>query len=255
MAGAFGNEVGVSRSQVSLRSAEDANRWLEILSESPEGPSTVCGLHVSGAESFLSLSTWPKLKNLHHLELRGIDFRDLREPLTTFFDAYGSSIDGLVLEGLRLQEADELFTFIAPFKNLISLVIHDVELGDRELLDDDEAESGPESGSEDETHERTMRPGNCCSIADAGLTSHPADDGDMYLPTLKHLSLRGCSSTIAKRLARVPPNLNLSRLEISWEDEHLLPLNEIIEACAPSLLELSISGVFHTGRGYMSKYQ
>jgi len=228
---------------------------LEILSESPEGPSTVCGLHVFGAESFLSLSTWPKLKNLHHLELRGIDFRDLREPLTTFFDAYCSAIDELVLEGLRFQEADELFMLIAPFKDLTSLVIHDVEWGDKKLLDDDEAESGSEFGSEDETHKRTMQPGDCCSIANAGLTSHPVDDTDIDLPTLKHLSLRGCSSTIAKRLARVPTNLNLSRLEISWEDEHLLPLSEMIEACAPSLSELSISGVFHTGKGYRSKYR
>lgn len=149
MAGALSSGVGVSRSQVSLRSAEDANRWLEILSESPEGPSTVCGLHVFGAESFLSLSTWPNLKNLHHLELRGVDFRDLHERLTTFFDTYSSSIDELVLEGLRFQEANELFTLIAPFKNLISLVIHDVEWGDGEFLNDDEAESGSESGSED----------------------------------------------------------------------------------------------------------
>ena len=250
MTGVLSNEVRISRSQVSLRSAEDANRWLEILSESPEGPSTVCGLHVFGAESFLSLSTWPNLRNLHHLELRSIDFRDLHERLGTFFDAYSSSIGELVLEGLRFQEADELFTLITPFKNLTSLVIHDVEWGDEEFLDDDEAESGSESGSENEAHKRTMRPGDCCSITNAGLPSHPVDGADVGLPTLKHLSLRGCSSTIAKRLARVPSNLNLSRLEISWEDEHLLPLSEMIEACAPSLLELSISGVFHTGRCY-----
>ena len=255
MTGALSGEVGASRSQVSLRSMEDANRWLEILSESPEGPSTVYGLHVFGAESFPSLSTWPKLKNLHHLELRGIDFRDLHEPLTTF-DVYSSSVDELVLEGLRFQEADELFTLIAPFKDLTSLVIHDVEWGDEEFLDDDGAESGSEpSRSEDKTHKRAMRPGDCCSIASAGSTPHPVDDADIELPTLMHLSLRGCSSTIAKRLARVPPNFNLSRLEISWEDEHLLPLNKMIEACAPSLLELSISGVFHTGRGYRSKCQ
>jgi len=251
MTAALSNEVGVSRSQISLRSVEDANRWLEILSESPEGPSTVCGLHVSGAESFPSLLTWPELKNLHYLELRGIDFRDPHEPLAPFLDAYSSSINELALEGLRFQEVDELFALIAAFKNLTSLVIHDVEWGDMDLLDDDdEVESGPESMPKDETHEHNRRPGDCCSIANAGLTPCPVADTGIDLPTLKHLSLRGCSSTISKRLARMPSNLHLSRLEISWEDEHLLPLSEMIEACAPSLLELSISGVFHTGGCY-----
>jgi len=205
---------------------------------------------VSGAESFPSLSTWPELENLHHLELRGIDFRDLHEPLAPFFDAYGSSINELVLEGLRFQEADGVFALIAPFKNLTSLVIHDVEWGDTELLDDDEMDSGSESKSEDETHKHTMRPGDCCSAANTGLTPHLVDATDIDLPKLKHLSLRGCSSTIATRLVEVPANLRLSRLEISWEDEHLLPLSKMIEACAPSLLELSISGVFNTGGRY-----
>lgn len=253
MAGALSSAVGVSRSQISLRSAEDASRWLEILSESPEGPSTVCGLHISGVEPFPSLLAWPKLENLHHLELRGIDFRDSHEPLSPFLDAYSSSIDGLVLEGLRFQEADELFTLITPFKNLTSLVIHDVEWGNEELLDDDEddeTESGSESKSEDETKKHTMRPGDCCSIVSVELALNPVD---MDLPALKHLSLRGCSSAIAIRLARMPSNFGLSRLEIAWEDEHLLPLGELIEACSPSLSELSISGVFHTGRCYRLK--
>ena len=208
----------------------------------------MCGLHVSGAESFPSLSTWPELENLHHLQLRGIDFRDLHESLTTFFDAYGSSIDELVLERLRFQEADGLFALISPFKNLTSLVIHDVEWGDKEFLDDDQSESGSEPNPEDVTYQHTMRPGDCCSAANIGLTPQPVEGPGVDLPTLRHLSLRGCSSAIAKRLAGVPSNLHLSRLEVSWEDEHLFPLSEMIEACAPSLLELSISGVFHTGR-------
>ena len=251
MAGAPGNEVRVSRSQVTLRSAEDASRWLEILSENPEGPDTVYGLHVSGVESLSSLLAWPKLENLRHLELRGIDFRESQEPLTPFFDVYGLSIDELVLEGLRFQEVDELLVLISPFKNLTSLVIHDVEWGNEEFLDDDGAESSSESESEDETHKHTMQPGDCCSIANAG--SHPVGDTDIDLPTLKHLSLRGCCSGVARHLMRVSSGLGLSRLEISWEDEHLLPLGEMIEACAPSLSELSISGVFHTGRCYELK--
>ena len=253
MAATLRNGVGAPRSQISLRSVEDATRWLEILSESPEGPSTVCGLHIFGMESFSSLLTWPELENLHHLELRGIDFRDPHESLIPFFDAYNSSIDGLVLEGLRFQEVGELFGLITPFRNLTSLIIHDVEWGDEGLLDDDdddeeEAESGSEFKSEDEIHKHTVQPGDCCSIANPGL--HPTDGADIDLPKLKHLSLRGCSSTIAMHLARMPSNLRLSRLEVSWEDEHLLPLGEMIEACASSLLELSISGVFHAGRSY-----
>ena len=251
MPGALSNEVGVSRSQVTLRSVEDASRWLEILSENPEGPNTVYGLHVSGVESFSSLLTWPKLENLHHLELRGIDFRELHEPLTPFFDAYGSSIDELVLEGSRFQEVDELLVLLSPFKNLTSLVIHDVEWGSEEFLDDDRAESDSETESEDETHKHTMQPGDCCSVANAG--SYPTGDADIDLPTLKHLSLRGCCSAVARHLIKMPSKLGLSRLEISWEDEHLLPLGEMIEACAPSLSELSISGVFHTGRCYELK--
>ncbi|KAF9647174.1 hypothetical protein BDM02DRAFT_3117413 [Thelephora ganbajun] len=248
MTGVLRNQVGASRSQITLRSAEDASRWLGILSENPEGPGIVHGLHVSGVESFPSLLTWPKLESLHHLGLRGIDFRDPHEPLTPFLNAYSSSVDELVLEGLRFREAEELFALIIPFKNLNSLVIHDVEWGNGELLDDDEAGSGSESESEDETHKHTMQPGDCCSIAIAGL--HLVDDVGVDLPTLKHLSLRGCSSTITRCFARMPSKLCLSRLEISWEDEHLLPLGEMIEACAPSLSELSISGVSHTECDY-----
>jgi len=247
MAGDFSNEVGVSRSQISLRSVEDARRWLEILSKNPEGPNTVYGLHVSGVESFSSLLTWPRLENLHHLELRGIDFRDSGEPLTSFFDAYSSSLNELVLEGLRFQEVDDLLTLIAPFKNLTSLVIHDVEWGNEELLDD-EADSNSGSESEDETHKHTMQPGDCCSIENGGL--HPVERGDIDLPMLKHLSLRGCSSAVARHLTKMPSSLCLSRLEISWEGEHLVSVGEIVEACAPSLSELSISGVFNTGRCY-----
>lgn len=250
MTGALSNGVAVSRSQITLRSVEDANRWLEILSANPEGPNTVCGLHVSGVEPFSSLLTWPKLENLHHLELRSIDFRESHKH-TPFFEAYGSSIDELVLEGLRFQEMEELFALVASFKNLTSLVIHDVEWRDEELLDDSEEESGSESESEDETHKHTMQPGDCCSIANAGPYS--SDDADIDLSTLKHLSLRGCSSAVARHLTRTPSKLRLSRLEISWEDEHLLPLGEMIEACAQSLSELSISGVFHTGRVYGPK--
>lgn len=253
MTGALRNEVGAPQSQISLRSVEDASRWLEILSESPEGPSTVCGLHVSGVEPFPSLLTWPELQNLHHLELRGIDFRDPDKPLAPFFDTYSSSIDELVLEGLRFQEPGDLFGLIAPFKNLGSLVVHDMEWGNEEFLDEDEEESGSESKSEDETHKHTMQPGDCCSIANTGL--HHEDCGDIDLPTLKHLSLRGCPPAIAKQLTRMPSNLSLSRLEISWEDEHLLPLSEMIEACASSLIELSISGAFHTGKCYGLKLQ
>jgi len=241
MTGVLGQEVGVSRSQITLRSMQDASRWLGILLENPEGPNTVYGLHISGVGSLPSLLTWPRLDNLHHLELRGIDFRDSHKPLASFFDAYGSSIDELVLEGLRLREVEELFALIIPFKNLTSLVIHDAEWGSEEFLDDYETESDSES----ETHKHTTQPGDCCSIANAGL--YPVDDTGLDLPMLKHLSLRGCSSTIARHLARMPSKLRLSRLEISWEDEHLLPLGEMVEACAPSLSELSISGVFLTG--------
>jgi len=244
MTGTLGQEVGISRSQITLRSVEDANRWLEILLENPEGPNTVYGLHISGVGSFPSLLTWPRLDNLHHLELRGIDFRDSHKPLASFFDAYGSSIGELVLEGLRLHEMEELFALITPFKNLTSLVLHDVEWGNEEFLDDHETEPGLEF----ETRERTTQPGGCCSIADAGL--HPVDDTGLDLPMLKHLSLRGCSSTVARHLTRMPSKLRLSRLEISWEDEHLLPVGEMVEACAPSLSELSISGVFLTGGCY-----
>lgn len=242
MTAVLGDEVGVGpRSQISLRSVEDSTRWFEILSQDPEGSDTVFGLHVSGAGSFPSLLTWPKLKNLRHLELQGIDFRDSSQPITPF-NAYFSSIDELVLEGLRFEEVDGLFALISPFNNLVSLVIHDVEWGKDGLLDDDEAEPG----SEDETHRNTMQPSDCCSITNSG-SLHPVNDSGIDLPTLKHLSLRGCSSTIAKQLTQMPSKLHLSRLEISWEDEHLFPLSEMIEACAPSLSELSISGVFHTG--------
>jgi hypothetical protein len=234
----LGNEVGGPRSHISLRSVEDSTRWFEILSQNPEGSNTVFGLHISGVDSFPSLLTWPRLENLRHLELRGIDFRDSRQPLTTFFDAYISSIDGLVLEGLRFQEAEELFALITPFENLVSLIIHDVEWGKDEHLDEDETESGSESDSEDETHKHTTRPGDCCSIASAG-SPHSVDGSSINLPK--------CSSTIARHLTRMPSKLHLSRLEISWEDEHLLSLGEMIEACAPSLSELSISGVFQTG--------
>ena len=219
--------------------------------QNPEN--TVFGLHVSGVDSFPSLLTWPKLKNLRHLELRGIDFRDSHQPLTPFFDAYAPSIDELVLEGLRFQEADELFALMTPFKNLISLIIHDVEWGKDELLDD-EAGPGSESESEDETHKHTMRSGDCCSIANAG-SLYFAEDSGIDLPKLEHLSLRGCSSTIARQLTRMPSKLHLSRLEISWEDEHLCPLGEMIEACAPSLSELSISGVFHTGTCFWLEFR
>ena len=228
---------------------EDANRWLKILSENPEGPDTIYGLHVSGVGSFSTLSAWPKLENLHHLELRGIDFRESHEPITPFFNAYGLSVDELVLEGLRFQEVEELFALISLFKNLASLVIHDAEWGNETLLDDDdEVGSGSESESEDGTHKLATRPGDCCFVADA--RPHPVDDTDINLPMLKHLSLRGCSSAVARHLMRMPSQLRLSRLEISWEDEHLLPLGETIEACTPSLSELSISGIFHTGRCY-----
>lgn len=244
MAGALSNEVWISRSQVTLRSAEDANRWLEILSQNPKGPSTICGLHVSGVESFSSLLAWPKLENLRHLQFRGIDFRESHEPLTPFFDAYNSSIDQLVLEELRFQEAEELLVLISRFKNLTSLVIHDVEWGDEDFLDDGK-ESDTGSESDDKTHKHTRQPGDCCSVADAGL--YPVNCTFFDLPTLESLSLRRCSSVVARHLTRMPSKLRLSRLEISWEDEHLLSLGGMIEACAPSLSELSISGVFHTG--------
>jgi len=142
---------------------------------------------------------------------------------------------------------DDLFALITPFKNLTSLVIHDVEWGNEELLDGG-VESGSESESEDETHKHTMQPGDCCSIANAG--SHPVEGRDIDLPTLKHLSLRGCPSAVARHLTRTSSTLRLSRLEISWEDEHLLPLGEMIEACSRTLSELSISGIFHTECDY-----
>jgi hypothetical protein len=246
MTGALNNEVVLPGSQISLRSVEDSSRWSEILSQSPEGSNTVFGLHVTGFESFPTLLNWPRLKNLRHLELRGIDFRDSHESLTPFFGAHDISIDELVLEGLRFQEADELFALVATFKNLVSLIIHDVEWGEDELPDDDGAEYDSLSESEDETHKHTMHPGDCCAIANLG--SHPVDDRGIDLPKLQHLSLRGSSSTVARHLTRMPSKLRLSRLEIAWEDEHLLPLSEMIGACAPSLSELSISGVFHTGR-------
>jgi len=148
------------------------------------------------------------------------------------------------LESLRFREVDELFALVATFKNLISLIIHDVEWGNDELPDDDGAESDSSSESEDETHKYTMQPGDCCAIANVEL--HPVDDRGIDLPKLQHLSLRGCSSTVASHLTRMPSKLRLSRLEIAWEDEHLLPLSEMIGTCAPSLSELSISGVFHT---------
>ena len=245
MTGALSSEVGVSGSQVTLRSVEDASPWLAILSENPEGPGTICGLHVTGVESFSSLLAWPKLENLHHLQFRGIDFRESHESLIPFFDAYGSSIDQLELEGLRFQEVEELLVLISRFKNLTSLVIHDVEWGDEEFLDD-ETESDTDSESNDKTYKRTTQPGDCCSVA--GVGSHPVNSAYLDLPTLKNLSLRGCSSAVAGHLIRMPSKLRLSRLEISWEDEHLLSLGGIIEACAPSLSALSISGVFHTGR-------
>ena len=244
MAAVLGNEVGTYRSEISLRSMEDSIRWFEILSQNPEGPNTVFGLHVSGVESFPSLLNWPKLRNLHHLELRGIDFRGSHESLTPFFDAYTSAINELVLEGLRFREADEFFALIASFKNLVSLEIHSVEWGMDELLCDDDSESD----SEDETHKYTVQPGDCCSIVNAGSRITGTDGKCIDLPLLKHLSLRGCSSTIARHLTRMPSKLHLSRLEISWEDEHLLPLGEMVEACGQSLSELSISGVFNTGK-------
>lgn len=247
MAAVLGNEVGVPRSQISLRSVQDSTRWFETLLQDPQGSNTVFGLHISGTDSFPSLLTWPKLKNLRHLELQGIDFRGSHQLITPFFDAYVSSIEELVLEGLRFQEADELFALITPFNNLVSLIIHDVRWGKGELLDDD---SEAESDSEDETHKHTMQPGDCCSIANAG-SLHLVNGSCIDLPMLKHLSLRGCSSTIASQLTRIPSNLHLSRLEISWEDEHLSPFGEIIEACAPFLSELSISGVFHTGTSFV----
>lgn len=246
MAGVSTDEVVVPRSEISLRSVEDSTRWFKILSQNAEGPSTVFGLHVTGVESFPLLLAWPKLQNLHHLELRGIDFRHSRESLIPFFDAQSSSIDELVLEELRFREVDELFALINPFKNLVSLTIHDVEWGKDGLLNEGEAESDSESESEDETHKHTMQPGDCCTIANAG--SYPLGANGLDLPMLKHLSLRRCSSTITRHFTRMPSKLRLSRLEISWEDEHLLPLGEMIESCAPSLSELSISGVFHTGR-------
>jgi hypothetical protein len=254
MTGVSSNEVRTHRSQITLRSAQDASRWLGILSENPEGPNTVHSLHISEAESFSSLLAWPKLENLHHLELRDIDFRDPHEPLTPFFKTYSSSVDELALEGLRFHGVDELFALIAPFKNLTSLAIHDAQWGNGELLDTgDETESSSKFDSEDETHKHTMQPGSCCSLASAGL--HPVEDNDIDLPYLKHLSLRGCSSTIAEHLTTMPSGLSLSRLEISWEDEHLLPLGKMIEACALSLSELSISGVFHTGKPYGLKWR
>jgi len=94
-----------------------------------------------------------------------------------------------------------------------------------------------------------MRPGDCCYISDAGPLNYMGDSG-LDLPELKRLSLSGCSSTIARQLTRMPSKLHLSRLEVSWEDEHLLPLGEMVEACAPSLSELSISGAFHTECDY-----
>lgn len=242
MTAVLGNEVRTHRSEISLRSVEDSIRWFEILSQNPEGPNTVSGLHVSGVESFPSLLNWPKLRNLHHLELRGIDFRGSHESLSPFFDAYSSAINELVLEELRFRGADEFFALIAPFKNLISLIIRDVEWGMDDLFRDGDSEPD----SEDETHKHTIQPGDCCSIANAG--PHLTDGKSIDLPLLKHLSLRGCSSTIARHLTRMPSKLRLSRLEISWEDEHLLPLGEMVEACAQSLSELSISGVFNTGK-------
>jgi hypothetical protein len=251
----LGNEIGIPRSQISIRSMEDSTRWLEILSQNPEGSNTVFGLHISGVDSFPSLLTWPKLRNLRHLELRGIDFRRSHQPLTPFFDAYVSSIDELVLEGLRFREADELFALMSPFKNLVSLMIHEVEWGDDGFLDDnDQAEFGSGSDSEDETYKHTMRPGDCCSIANAG-PPHSMNDSGIDLPKLERLSLHGCSSTIARQLTRMPSKLHLSRLEISWEDEHLFPLGEMIETCASTLSELSISGVFHTGTCFGPKFR
>jgi hypothetical protein len=247
MAGVLSDVVGAPRSEISLRSVEDSTRWFEILSQNPEGPNTVFGLHLTGAEPFPLLLAWPKLQNLHHLELRGIDFRDSRESLMPFFDVHSSSIDELVLEGLRFREVDELFALIGSFKNLVSLTIHDAGWGKDGLLDEGGAEAGSDSDSEDETHKHTMQPGDCCAIANM-LGSHPLDNKGFDLPMLKNLSLRGCSSTITRHFTRMPSKLRLSRLEISWEDEHLLPLGEMIESCAQSLSELSISGVFHTGR-------
>lgn len=248
MGAVLSNEVEVPRSQISIRSLEDSTRWFEILSQNPGGFNTVFGLHVSGVDSFPSLLAWPKLRNLRHLELRGIDFRCLRQPLTPFFDAHISSIDELALEDLRFREVEELFALVNPLKNLVWLTIHEVVWGNDGLLDDGgQAEFDSGSESEDEAHlNRTMRPGDCCSIASTGPPP-PVNDGGIDLPRLEHLSLRGCSSAIARQLTRMPSKLKLSRLEISWEDEHLFPLGEMIEACASSLSELSISGVFHTG--------
>jgi hypothetical protein len=69
-----------------------------------------------------------------------------------------------VLEGLRFQEVDELLALISPFKNLTSLVIHDVEWGNEEFLDDDEAESGQNPNPR-------MRPINTpCGLATVALS-------------------------------------------------------------------------------------
>lgn len=238
--------VEVPGSQISLRSVEDSARWSEILSQHPEGPNTVLGLHITGVEPFPSLLAWPKLENLRHIELQSIDFRASHEPLTPFFDAHGPSVEELVLERSRFQELDQLFALVAAFKNVISLTIHDVNWERGELLGGGGVEfgSGSESDS-DETQEHPVQPGECCSLTSRGLPL--AGDRSIDLPRLTHLSLRGCSSTIAEHLTRMPSRLRLSRLETAWEDEHLLPLSEMIESCAPFLSELSISGVFHTG--------
>lgn len=69
-----------------------------------------------------------------------------------------------------------------------------------------------------------------------------------------HRTFRGVPPVPSPLLNLIMPSkLGLSLFGISWEDEHLIPLSEMIEACAPSLSELSISGVRHTGRCYELK--
>lgn len=219
-----------ARSQVSLRSQAESERWLRIFQESKDAADRVDALEIFGAEPWQQLdsawlgpafSAWPKLVNLCHLRLWNIDFRVLGS--AEFELLQGSRVEELVMEKTRFEELTNVFRLINSFQAVVALTMLSVKWGD---------DASTVADTEDDHQEEFALQMNVyCE-----------------LPALRRFHLRDSSSdtSVTSVLCSMQCGLRLSSLDLFWSDDST-GLNEILQTCGESLREFGVSGIYDAG--------
>jgi hypothetical protein len=218
-------------SQVSVRSQNESDRWMDIFRSTEDGTDRVGTLEIAGTDpwhepnlasaSWLSqsLSKWPKLTNLRQLELRDVDFRGFNHG-NAFAFARGGSVKELVLENTRFADLRHVFKFIGSFVSLVVLTLRRVKWVDH-------SDNVSYEGVPEEVDTSNIR----CN-----------------LPALRKLNIRDTSSetSLSRVICSMPSGLRLSSLDLDWSDDSA-GLNHLLETCGDSLIELGISGIYDAG--------